>query len=188
MMDMMYAGTLRTSSICMLLTACARCASARCRQHDLKRQRTASCSGARDHSCSRLPVWPQRPHHAEMLQQGCKRETSAMHEGSWLSRFEGTIGSREATSESRHDVRVGQSAETPHLGIGQRQAVEGVQHAFIEVRLVQDARGGELLHLPLEAGVQDARPCMSSDATHSVGHADRTVAGGNPNPNPGAKR
>lgn len=29
MMDMMYAGTLRTVLICMLLTACARCANAR---------------------------------------------------------------------------------------------------------------------------------------------------------------
>ncbi len=46
-----------------------------------------------------------------------------------------------------------------HLGIGKRQAVQGVQHALIEVRLVQDAGGGELFHLSLEAGVQDARPC-----------------------------
>ncbi len=55
-----------------------------------------------------------------------------------------------------------------HLRVGERQAVQRVEDALIEVGLVEDARRRELLHLPLEAGVQDPRSCTDRAKSRSA--------------------
>ena len=44
--------------------------------------------------------------------------------------------------------------------------MQRVEDPLIKVRLVQDPRGRQLLHLALQAGVQDTRPCSKPGETH----------------------